>query len=247
MTSYTQPAPDPFTVLENLDAVLVKVSRCHAAGLAWAGLSVPLEVVYTSNPANPAAYIGPPRIGDHRAMRDDLNGLRRLLSGVAASMRYTGKHDPVLLSIAEGILMARGAMAARDTRAQMHGEILCRLRRFRRDVVRRLDAIGSVDIRLDAWATVGDVHRVGVRAYLEDVLQQQADYASFGRGNLGRLVEARRSFDEAAERIEALSRGERCERRRTESGPITLARLSEQTPPTMADGAADAAGAARGH
>lgn len=235
MCASTDTRPDLFVAIERVDTFLAHVAGCHSAGLSWFGLTVAIEHVTDPSRAFDAPrLLGTPRPGDRRAMRDDLNGLRRLLGGTAAALRFSGKHDPVLLSIADGMLMARGAMAVTDMRSRMHAEILVRLRRFRRDVVRRLDAIGSVDIRLDTWSTVGDVHRTGVRAYLEDVLQQQADYASFGRGNLGRLVEARHLFDDAIERVEGLMCGERRTRRRTDSGPITLARLTEQTLPAAA-------------
>jgi len=130
------------------------------------------------------------------------------------------------------MMLAREAMTVSGMRNRMLTEVLMRLRHARRYVMRRISAIGSVDIRLDALAEVGPARRAEVRAFLGGVLQQQADFASHGRGSLGQLVEARRDIDLAMARVDARVRGERARFSRADTGPLAFSTVTAQTPPT---------------
>ncbi len=240
-------------IIERIDTILAHVMQRHAAGLTWNGIDIGEGVILerrtrppqpARSPLDPSELLGAPAFGDRGSMRRDIHTLRRLLGTIAARLRYASAQRPVVVAIADGLLIARGATSVRDMRERMHQVTTERLRRFRRDVMRRIDAVGSVDIRLDAWAAVGAVGGAHpeVRTYLDGVLQQQADYASFGRAGLGQLVETRRSLDLALERVELIAgtRSAATRSTRTHSGPLTLAAIARPTAPSSPERAVSA-------
>lgn len=232
--------PDPIAVLERLDTFLAHVEACHAAGLAWGGVTVDIDRLtrVPDHPVDPRIELGPPRLLSRLGERADVNMLRRVLAVVAADLRYARDDRETAHGVADGLCLARGAASVRAMRARLRGEILLRLRHLRRDVGRRIDASGTVDIRLDAWAQVGQLARAGIRQYLDGVLEQQADYATFGRARLGRYVDRRRRLDLAIERVEALDLDLSPEPQRAlaDSGPIEVSAFTRPTAPDARPG-----------
>lgn len=239
MRSTTERAGAMLAILSRLDTYLRHVTSRHAAGLSWDGLVLPLSRIIGSTaeglgPAegvpDPLDELPSPLVGCRQTMRRDVHGVRRLLGSLAAQLRFAAERCPLTIALADGLLVARSATTMRDMRDRLLDETLVRLRRVRRDVMRRTDAVGSVDIRLDTWGAVGDLRRAGVRAYLDGVLQQQADYANYTRGSLGRLVELRTALDVSCERVEALIDGVGAVRPRTDSGPLVLSMVTPPEP-----------------
>lgn len=230
--------PDPIAVLERLDTFLAHVEAYHAAGLAWGGVPVDIDRVtrVPDHPVDLGAELGPPIMLSRIGGRADVDMLRRVLAVVAADLRYAQDDRETAHCVADGLCLARGAVSVRAMRIRLRGEILARLRHLRRDVGRRIDASGTVDIRLDAWGQVGLLARAGIRQYLDGVLEQQADYATFGRARLGRYVDRRQRLDLAIARVEALESDRSPEPRRslTDSGPIEVATFTRPTAPAAA-------------
>lgn len=246
MHSFGVGEPDPITAIERLDTILAHVEAVHAAGLAWGGLPIRGEDIVGTpgRESDPLEATPAPSMTARMGARADVNMLRRILAVSAAELRYGRVDRELACAAADAMCLGRGALSVADMRDRVRGELLLRLRHIRRDIGRRIDASGSVDIRLDAWGHVGTPARSGIRQYLDGVLEQQADFATFSRSRLGRFVDRRHRVDAAIERVEALyAFGDQAPRRRADSGPITLAAVTApETPGAEAPRASDVAG-----
>lgn len=222
---WSDPVPtdvDALGALTRVACLLDHVAFEHARGRAWSGFGLdPLDALRPGPPPESLVERLPAPAALGRAgIRADLHALRRLLIYIGAALRFATEDRPVAHAIAEGLTLGRGAFDARAARARILDETEQRLRTLRRDLVRRVEASGTVDIRLDAWPHVGDAH--DMRRFLGEILHQRAEYARFGRQRLGRLIDERRALDDALVRVAALRLGGAAPTARPATGPLVL-------------------------
>lgn len=233
---------DPMSVLEAVDAFLDHVERMHSAGLGWGGLSIGVERVSGPGRADPAMALGAPGPATRAALVADQRELRRLLALAALQLRAHQTGRRLAESVAEGLYLARRERSVQAMRRRLHHEVRLRLRHSKRQTMHWIDATGSVDIRLDARGTFDDAGQADIRRFLDSFLAEQAEFASFGRSCLGRLVRTRRQLAASLARVDALILGGlSATSQGTDTGPLTLITLP--TPPaTPAAGKGSAEG-----